>query len=72
MNIPIAIDAEPGELGGNGLLITEKHGARVRIFMVITELPLGSDEPIEFGVARFCEVCGLCAQNCPAQVACRW
>lgn len=67
MSIPIAIDAGLGELGRNGLLITPKYGPRVRICKVITDLPLATDEPIEFGVAKFCEICRKCAENCPSQ-----
>lgn len=65
LSIPIAIDAGLGELGRNGLLITQRFGPRVRIAKVITDLPLVPDEPIEFGVAEFCEICGSCAENCP-------
>jgi len=66
LSIPIAIDAGLGELGRNGLLITRKYGSRVRLCKVITDLPLVPDEPVEFGAARFCEICGLCADNCPS------
>jgi epoxyqueuosine reductase len=67
LSIPIAIDAGLGELGRNGLLVTPQYGSRVRICKVITDLPLVPDEPIEFGVAPFCKICGLCAENCPGQ-----
>ena len=66
LSIPIAIDAGLGELGRNGQLITKKYGPRVRLAKVITDLPLIQDTPHEFGVARFCEICGLCADNCPS------
>ena len=67
LNIPLAIDAGLGELGRNGLLITEKFGPRVRISKVFTDLPLVSDQPVDFGVTHFCMVCGKCAMNCPGQ-----
>jgi len=67
LSIPLAIDAGLGELARNGLLITEKFGPRVRIAKVLTDLPLAPDEPADFGVIRFCEVCKRCAQNCPSQ-----
>lgn len=66
LSIPIAIDAGLGELGRNGQLITNKYGPRVRLAKVIPDLPLIPDTPYEFGVARFCEICGLCADNCPS------
>jgi epoxyqueuosine reductase len=66
LSIPIAIDAGLGELGRNGLLITQKYGPRVRLCKVITDMPLVPDGPAEIGVQQFCEVCGLCAKNCPS------
>jgi reductive dehalogenase len=65
LSIPCAIDAGLGELGRNGMLITEKFGPRVRISKVLTDLPLVADTPIEFGVAEFCATCKRCAEECP-------
>ncbi len=65
--IPLAADAGLGQLGRNGILITEKFGPRVRLCKVFTDLPLVPDEPIEFGVAEFCNTCRRCAENCPGQ-----
>lgn len=67
IDIPLAIDAGLGELGRNGLLITEKFGPRVRISKVFTDLPLAPDKPVNFGVTRFCLHCEKCAKNCPSQ-----
>ncbi len=71
ISIPLAIDAGLGELGRNGLLITKEFGPRVRIAKVLTDLPLVPDEPADFGVTRFCEVCMRCATNCPSQAIMR-
>ncbi len=65
LSIPLAIDAGLGELGRNGLLITAKFGPRVRLCKVLTDAPLVIDEPTQFGVRRFCEVCKKCATTCP-------
>jgi len=67
IDIPLAIDAGLGELGRNGLLITRDFGPRVRISKVFTNLPLVPDEPIDFGVTRFCLACEKCAKHCPSQ-----
>jgi len=64
--IPLAVDAGLGELGRNGLLITEQFGPRVRICSVFTELPLQVDSPIDIGVQAFCERCLHCAEACPS------
>ena len=45
IDIPLAIDAGLGELGRNGLLITPEYGPRVRISKVLTDLPLGNQNP---------------------------
>jgi reductive dehalogenase len=67
LSIPIAIEAGLGELGRNGLLITEKFGPRVRLCKVFTDLPLVPDEPHFFGVEEFCRKCMKCAEDCPSQ-----
>jgi reductive dehalogenase len=62
----MAIDAGLGELGRNGLLITEKYGPRVRISKVLTNLPLQLDKPVDIGIQKFCERCKKCAHLCPS------
>ena len=65
LSIPMAFEAGLGELGRNGLLITEKFGPRVRLCKVFTDLPLLPDEPHFFGVEDFCRKCLKCAEECP-------
>lgn len=67
LSIPIAIEAGLGELGRNGLLITEKFGPRVRLCKVFTDLPLLPEEPHFFGVEEFCRKCMKCAEDCPSR-----
>lgn len=66
-SIPLAIDAGLGELGRLGLLLTPEFGPRQRLCKVLTNLPLAPDQPIDFGIQRFCESCFVCAKNCPAR-----
>jgi reductive dehalogenase len=55
-----------GELGRNGLVISEKYGARIHMpDPIVTDLPLVADEPIDIGVEDFCKVCRKCAITCP-------
>jgi reductive dehalogenase len=65
LSIPIAVQAGLGELGRNGVLITEKYGPRVRIGKVFTDLELVPDKPVSFGVTDFCKVCLKCCDACP-------
>ena len=55
-----------GEIGRLGYLISPKHGARVRLGAVTTNLPLMPDHPIRFGVQEFCRRCKKCIDNCPS------
>jgi reductive dehalogenase len=67
LSVPIAAEAGLGEMGRNGLLITEEFGPRVRLCKVLTDMPLVPDEPRFFGVTEFCEVCMKCADHCPSR-----
>jgi reductive dehalogenase len=64
--MPAALAGGVGELGRNGMLITEKFGARVHLGdPLLTNLPLIADRPIDIGVEDFCKVCRKCATTCP-------
>ena len=62
----VAHDAGIGELGRLGLIMTPTHGPRVRLAVVTTDLELIEDQPVNFGVQHFCEICKKCADNCPS------
>jgi epoxyqueuosine reductase QueG len=64
--MPAALAAGVGELGRNGMLITEKFGARVHLGdPILTNMPLIPDKPIDIGVEDFCKICRKCATTCP-------
>ncbi len=63
----VARDAGLGEIGRNGILTTKEYGSRVRLGLVTTEMELIPDKPKEFGLQRFCELCGLCSNTCPGK-----
>ncbi len=64
---PLAWKAGLGELGRFGMLITWKFGARIRLGMLTTDLPLLQDQSFACGIQDFCEICKKCAENCPSQ-----
>ena len=64
---PLAVDAGLGEVGRLGYLIAPKYGPRVRIFAVLTDMPLLIDKPISIGADEFCIRCKKCAEVCPSQ-----
>ena len=65
--VPIAVDAGCGEQGRMGICVTPEFGANFRPGMVVTNLPLEPDKPIDFGLKKFCENCKICAEHCPTQ-----
>jgi len=63
----VAKDAGLGEIGRNGLLISDRYGPRVRISVVTTDIPLQTDKPrSDSSVIKFCSICKKCALNCPS------
>ena len=65
--VPLAVDAGLGELGRFGYLITDKVGARARLFACLTDMPLDPDRPVDLGAEVFCEKCMKCADSCPSR-----
>jgi len=64
----VARDAGLGEIGRMGLLMTPRHGPRVRIGVVTTDMPLAaSPEDRTPAVEDFCRLCKKCAKVCPSQ-----
>jgi len=66
-SVAIAVDAGLGELARTNRLITPQYGPPVRLAKVITDLPLATDEPVDFGLLELCKVCKRCAEACPSQ-----
>ncbi len=58
-------DAGIGEVGMNGLVITKEYGARIRLGMVSTNLPLIEDKTEKLYIKEFCSLCNRCKNNCP-------
>lgn len=63
---PIAIEAGLGEVSRPGYCITPELGSNCRMAVVVTNLPMAVDKPIDFGVSKFCEKCKICAEQCPS------
>jgi len=66
LSIPLAISAGLGQLGRHGMLITPDYGPCLRLAKVLTDMPLNTDKPVDFGVTEFCNQCLVCAKACPA------
>ncbi len=66
MCVPLAVDAGLGEAGRTGLAIHPRYGSRMRLAVVTTDAPLKLDKPLSWGLAQYCETCGICAEFCPS------
>jgi epoxyqueuosine reductase len=53
-----------GELSRLNRLITPEFGPMTRVFKMLTDLPVATDKPIDFGVMNFCRTCKKCAEAC--------
>jgi epoxyqueuosine reductase len=53
-----------GEMGRMNRLVTPEFGPMVRIFTLITDLPVATDKPIDAGIMEFCKSCKKCAEAC--------
>ncbi len=55
-----------GELSRLNRLITPEYGPMVRVFKMVTNLPLAPTSPIDAGIMNFCKACKTCATYCPS------
>ena len=63
----MAVKANMGEIGKQGILITKKFGPRQRLSMIATNAsPLPEVIIEDYKVSEYCEKCGRCIKMCPA------
>ena len=63
--MPAAIQAGLGQLGKHGSLINRELGSNFRLTMVLTDLPMATDAPVDIGVEDVCATCRACTRHCP-------
>ena len=64
---PLLLLSGLGEVSRIGEVILNPFlGPRLKSGVVSTSMPLRSDQPIDFGLQRFCEGCNKCARECPS------
>jgi reductive dehalogenase len=56
-----------GEMSRLNRLITPQFGPMVRVFKMLTDLPVAPDRPIDAGIMNFCRHCKKCAEACGAE-----
>ncbi len=63
---PLVMLAGLGELSRIGeVALNPFIGPRFKSSVITTDLPLGTDQPIDFGLQDFCSKCMKCAVECP-------
>nr|ABZ09447.1 putative 4Fe-4S binding domain protein [uncultured marine microorganism HF4000_APKG8C21] len=65
--IPMFVQAGLGQLGANGQLLSPHFGSRARLMIITTDGPVSYDEPVDYGIHRFCQQCQVCVNRCPGR-----
>jgi reductive dehalogenase len=64
---PLLLLSGLGEVSRIGEVILNPFlGPRLKSGVVTTDMPMTFDQPIDFGLQRFCESCNKCARECPS------
>ncbi len=69
--IPMFVAAGLGQLGANGQLLSPHFGSRSRLMLVTTDAPVTYDEPVDYGIHKFCQECQVCVNRCPGRAISR-
>jgi len=69
--IPMFVAAGLGQLGACGYLLTPHAGNRNRLMMVTTDAKVTYDQPVDYGIHAFCQVCQVCVNRCPGRALMR-
>jgi Pyruvate/2-oxoacid:ferredoxin oxidoreductase delta subunit len=69
--IPMFVAAGLGQLGACGYLLTPHEGSRNRLMMLTTDAKITNDEPVDYGIHAFCQVCQVCVNRCPGRALMR-
>jgi reductive dehalogenase len=59
-----AVLAGLGEMSRLNRMITPEFGPMARCFIILTDMPVAFDKPIDAGVMEFCKRCKKCAEAC--------
>jgi Pyruvate/2-oxoacid:ferredoxin oxidoreductase delta subunit len=60
-----------GQLGACGYLLTPHVGSRCRLVSVTTDAKVTYDQPVDYGIHAFCQVCQVCVNRCPGRALMR-
>ncbi len=69
--IPMFVAAGLGQLGACGYLLTPNEGSRCRLMLITTDAKVTYDQPVDYGIHAFCQVCQVCVNRCPGRALMR-
>jgi reductive dehalogenase len=64
---PLLLAAGIGEVSRAGIILNPFLGLAFKAAVVLTNMPLVPDQPIDFGLQSFCTDCKICAKSCPSK-----
>ena len=65
--IPFFVAAGLGQLGANGQLLSPHFGSWARLQLIHTNANVTYDQPKDFGIHAFCQICLVCVNRCPGR-----
>ena len=65
--IPMFVAAGLGQLGANGQLLSPHFGSWARLQIVLTDANVTYDQPVDYGIHKFCQICQVCVNRCPGR-----
>ena len=65
--IAMFVNAGLGQLGANGQLLAPHFGSRARLAIITTDAPVTYDQPVDYGIHKFCQICQVCVKRCPGR-----
>ena len=69
--MPLFVQAGLGQVGANGILMTPHMGPWLRLQTVFTDAKLTYDQPVDYGIHAFCQICQVCTNRCPGRALSR-
>ncbi len=69
--IPMFVQAGLGQLGANGQLLSPHFGSRASLMFITTDAKVTYDQPMDYGIHRFCQICQVCVNRCPGRALMR-
>ena len=62
---PLLLWSGIGEVSRAGIILNPFLGMNFKAAVVLTDMPMVPDRPVDFGLQDFCERCKICSEFCP-------